>query len=167
MKMNRLPTSTRPEPTSIILDDDDILCENKSSTPSYDDVKRVLKDIGAFKTSKLDTIKSDLNMDKKQKKIKQKMQKLIDITSGKLSANQLLPIVLQCVEDYIHVSDKTVCNELKLKIVTDIMHPIMDCSDSVFKQLVELSCKTLKKSTFWRRNKQLARKCLGFFLNLF
>lgn len=163
MKMNRLPTSSRPEPPSIILDDDDILCENKSSTPSYDEVKIVLKDIGAFKTSKLDSIKCDLNMDKKERKIKEKMNKLIEITAGKLDANQLLPIVLQCVEDYIYMCDKPACNALKLKIVTDVMHPIMDCSESVFIQLVSLSCKTLKKSTFWRRNKQMLRKFGAFF----
>ena len=162
--MNRLPTSTRPEPNSVVLGDDDIICNDKS--PTYDDVKHVLKDIGAFKTSKLDNIKSDLNMDKKERKIKEKMLKLIDITNGKLSANELLPIILQCVEDYIYVSDKQVCNAIKFRIVKDIMHSRMECSDVVFFQLVSLSCKTLKKSTIWRRNKHLLRKFASFFLQM-
>ena len=71
----------------------------------------------------------------------------------------VLSIALQCLEDYIYMSNKAVWNAVKLNIVTDIIHPILDNSEYVFIQLVCLSCKILLKSTFWNTSQTIFSQC--------
>lgn len=151
------------EKLEIILGDDDLLSNSKKI--SQEDLTEIMKEFNNFKTSKLTNIKNDLKNEKNEYELKNKLQTLIDITKKKISNEDLIFVTLQIIEDTIYMKNKEHMNAKKLSIAVEILSPLLNCDEDTLKHLIKLTCKTLKRTTFLRRNKHRLIRLLNFFLN--
>ena len=142
--------------------DEDVL---KLNQDVLTDVKEVMKELKLFRSSKLDVVKNDLNLQKKEMKIVSRLQKLVELVKGKLPNEELAQLTCQLIEDYVWLKDKKKMNDIKRKIALAVLIPVLECTEDVAGIVVTLVCTRLKKSTAWRRNKHwICRIASNFFL---
>jgi len=124
------------------------------------DIKDVMGELKGFRSSKLNTVKSGLKLEKKEKKIINQLHSLIELIKDKLSNDDVVLVVCQLIEDYIYIRNKDDMNVVKLRIAKLLLQPVLDCNDDCLHMIISLVCRKLKKTTFYRRNKHSIMRIL-------
>ena len=127
------------------------------------DVKDVMKELRLFRSSKLDVVRNDLNCQKKESKLVNKLSKLIDLVKSKVPNEALVLVVCQLIEDYIWMADKEKMNEIKKKIAILVLQPVLETNEEAIGIIITLICRKLKKSTVWRRHKHMIIRIVSNF----
>ncbi|NCP98487.1 hypothetical protein GW820_06415 [archaeon] len=127
---------------------------------------KLTKHLKEFHTSKLKDLKKDLKAIEKEGELKTKLKKLVDITKDRIDKKNLTLIILQVIEDAIYNKDKDKMNMSKETLAVEVLQPLHKCDVETLKHIISLTCKTLKKTTFYRRNKHKIMKYISFFFNI-
>ena len=123
----------------------------------------ILRDMNFFNhSSHSKHVKEVLKLNKKLKKFESKMAVILAATSTR-PLGDIIAFVLQSCEDYF--TSSLVTGEVKAKICVKLLTKYIGKDPKLCLEVIEIALKSIKKSTFYRRNKIQMYK-MGIFFAL-
>ena len=164
----------KQQPTVISLGVDDVI----PATPIDDDsvptdvLKDTLKSISQFnRSSSMRGITDDIALRKKVAKFEDKISgvlaniKRLNIENDD-QLQTLFVFVCQSASDYLYLKDEAKCLQVRTDLCVKLLKPFVKDDDKLCRSVIAIVQHRIKKSTWYRRNRQFLVKAGLFFLNM-
>lgn len=166
-KNSTVPSSNS---NSLVLGEEDVKSDGKSISIDHDDLNNVINDLNKFSDSGdfIDEIKLKTKCEKYEKAFQKILATIKNIDcENKENIELIFKIVTQSVEDYIYHPDKEKCNKMKNDIALKLLKPFVNDNEKLCKTIIDMTLKTITKTSFFRRFKKRAIKYFFLVLKIF
>ena len=139
----------------------------KNEKYEYDEF---MQELNKFSNSKsLNGVKTEIKLKSKIEKYENTFTKILSTIEDINDPDKLenvFKVVLQSIEDYIYCEDKEKCNQIKHDLAIKLLKGLVDDDVNLCEQIMKMSLKNVKKSTFLRRNRLKIQRLIFFVLKM-
>jgi len=164
-------SSINPSTNSLILGDEDLKNETMQQPINTDDFKDIINDLSKYSTDGADFI-SEMKLNAKCAKFEKAFEKILLTIKNinpddKQQLETIFKIVIQGVEDYIFHPDKNKRNKLKHDVAIKLLKPFIGNDEKLCEHVINMTLKTITKTSLYRRYKKKAIRAFFFVLKMF